>query len=164
MHVIFAKSVTCKIGNFLQNAGEFLGKFCALYLFCTHFMFTWFRYSRASEEVKLLLEIQQNPTSFFKWMEKSLIHVAFRKNGVKSFPTEHFSSFSMTCIFTKISLVKAVCHPSTSILVVSVKSPPYWSNNVILAAWTALPKRIYNPIMAMGFSAKFTFQLDNTKR
>ena len=26
------------------------------------------------------------------------------------------------------------------------------------------PQRIYNPIMAMGFSAMFTFQLDNTKR
>ena len=25
-------------------------------------------------------------------------------------------------------------------------------------------ERIYNPIMAMGFSAMFTFQLDNTKR
>ena len=28
----------------------------------------------------------------------------------------------------------------------------------------SLPERIYNPIMAMGFSAMFTFQLDNTKR
>ena len=27
-----------------------------------------------------------------------------------------------------------------------------------------VPKRIYNPITAMGFSAMFTFQLDNTKR
>ena len=27
-----------------------------------------------------------------------------------------------------------------------------------------LPERIYNPIMPMGFSAMFTFQLDNTKR
>ena len=26
------------------------------------------------------------------------------------------------------------------------------------------PKRIYNPIMAMGFLAMFTVQLDNTKR
>ena len=26
------------------------------------------------------------------------------------------------------------------------------------------PKRIYNPITAMGFSGMFTFQLDNTKR
>ena len=26
------------------------------------------------------------------------------------------------------------------------------------------PERIYNPIMAMGFSAMFTFQLDNNKR
>ena len=26
------------------------------------------------------------------------------------------------------------------------------------------PKRIYNPITAMGFSAMFTFQLGNTKR
>ena len=26
-----------------------------------------------------------------------------------------------------------------------------------------LPERIYNPITAMGFSAMFTFQLDNTK-
>ena len=25
-------------------------------------------------------------------------------------------------------------------------------------------ERIYNPIKAMGFSAMFTFQLDNTKR
>jgi hypothetical protein len=29
--------------------------------------------------------------------------------------------------------------------------------------WT-LPERIYNPITAMGFSAMFTFQLNNTKR
>ena len=28
----------------------------------------------------------------------------------------------------------------------------------------ALPKHIYNPITAMGFSAMFTFQLNNTKR
>jgi hypothetical protein len=27
-----------------------------------------------------------------------------------------------------------------------------------------LPERIYNPITAMGFSAMFTFKLDNTKR
>ena len=27
-----------------------------------------------------------------------------------------------------------------------------------------VPERIYNPITAMGFSAMFTFQLDNTKR
>ena len=26
-----------------------------------------------------------------------------------------------------------------------------------------VPERIYNPITAMGFSAMFTFQLDNTK-
>ena len=31
----------------------------------------------------------------------------------------------------------------------------------IIVSW---PERIYNPIMAMGFSAMFTFQLDNTKR
>ena len=30
--------------------------------------------------------------------------------------------------------------------------------------WDILPERIYNPIGAMGFSAMFTFQLDNTKR
>ena len=28
----------------------------------------------------------------------------------------------------------------------------------------AMPERIYNPIMAMGFSAMFTFQLNNSKR
>ena len=28
----------------------------------------------------------------------------------------------------------------------------------------SLPERFYNPITAMGFSAMFTFQLDNTKR
>ena len=27
-----------------------------------------------------------------------------------------------------------------------------------------VPECIYNPITAMGFSAMFTFQLDNTKR
>ena len=27
-----------------------------------------------------------------------------------------------------------------------------------------IPERIYNPITAIGFSAMFTFQLDNTKR
>ena len=30
--------------------------------------------------------------------------------------------------------------------------------------WESMPECIYNPIMAMGFSAMFTFQLDNTKR
>ena len=30
-------------------------------------------------------------------------------------------------------------------------------------SYIAMPERIYNPIMAMGFSAVFTFQLDNTK-
>ena len=34
MHVIFAKSVNCKVSNFVQNAGEFLEKLWALYLFC----------------------------------------------------------------------------------------------------------------------------------
>ena len=29
---------------------------------------------------------------------------------------------------------------------------------------TTGPEHIYNPITAMGFSAIFTFQLDNTKR
>ena len=28
----------------------------------------------------------------------------------------------------------------------------------------SMPERIYNPITAMGFSAMFTFQLDNAKR
>jgi hypothetical protein len=28
----------------------------------------------------------------------------------------------------------------------------------------AMPERIYNPIMTMGFSAMFALQLDNTKR
>ena len=34
-----------------------------------------------------------------------------------------------------------------------------------LENWTfaILPERIYNPIKAMGFSAMFNFQLDNTK-
>ena len=31
-------------------------------------------------------------------------------------------------------------------------------------SWESMPERIYNPITAMGFSAMFTFQLDNTKR
>ena len=30
--------------------------------------------------------------------------------------------------------------------------------------WASKPEHIYNPITAMGFSAMFTFQLDNTKR
>ena len=33
-----------------------------------------------------------------------------------------------------------------------------------LQFWNSKPERIYNPITAMGFSAMFTFQLDNTKR
>jgi hypothetical protein len=36
---------------------------------------------------------------------------------------------------------------------------PHWSMGITL--W---PERTYNPITAMGFSAMFTFQLDNTKR
>ena len=30
--------------------------------------------------------------------------------------------------------------------------------------WDSEPKRIYNPIMAIGFWEMFTIQLDNTKR
>ena len=30
--------------------------------------------------------------------------------------------------------------------------------------FSSMPKRIYNPITAMGLSAMFTFQMDNTKR
>ena len=104
----------CKVSN-LQN-WQFCAKcrwnsskvLCTLFILfysTSHFLFTRFQFSRASEELELLLEIQQNPTSFFKWMEKSLIHVAFRQNGVKSFPTEHFS-FSSICVFTKISFGK----------------------------------------------------------
>ena len=33
--------------------------------------------------------------------------------------------------------------------------------SLVLLTW---PEYIYNPITAMGFSAMFTFQLDNTKR
>ena len=29
-------------------------------------------------------------------------------------------------------------------------------------SWSGLPERVYNPIMAMWFSAMFTSQLDNT--
>ena len=29
--------------------------------------------------------------------------------------------------------------------------------------WHKLPERIYNPITAIGFSAMFAFQLDNSK-
>ena len=36
-----------------------------------------------------------------------------------------------------------------------------WTHKGIIET---LPERIYNPITAMGFSAMFTFQLDNTKR
>jgi hypothetical protein len=32
------------------------------------------------------------------------------------------------------------------------------------ARWCIKLERIYNPITAMGFSAMFTFQLDNTER
>ena len=43
---------------------------------------------------------------------------------------------------------------------------PWWNvccQNV--SCWNKpIPERIYNPITAMGFSAMFTFQLDNTKR
>ena len=155
MHVIFAESVSnLQNWQFLQNDGEFLGKFCALYLFCTHFLFTWLRNSIASEEVKLLLEIQQNPTSFFKWMEKSFIHVVFRKNEVKQFLTEHFSFSSIRCVFTKKSLVKAVCHPIASIVVVSVKSPSYWNNNVqrvpALRVFWDLEKTVLHEICVSG--------------
>ena len=33
-----------------------------------------------------------------------------------------------------------------------------------ISRWYFVPERIYNPITAMGFSAMFTFQLDNTNR
>ena len=36
--------------------------------------------------------------------------------------------------------------------------------NNLLKLKVAKPEPIYNPITAMGFSAMFTFQLDNTKR
>ena len=37
----------------------------------------------------------------------------------------------------------------------------FWGNG---EGRISMPERIYNPITAMGFSAMFTFQLDNTKR
>ena len=43
----------------------------------------------------------------------------------------------------------------------TTKNPDYqlsWSSYSLFK-----PKGIYNPITAMGFSAMFTFQLDNTK-
>ena len=36
--------------------------------------------------------------------------------------------------------------------------------NLVIQLRGSLPERIYNPITAMGFSAMFTFQLDNTKK
>ena len=36
-------------------------------------------------------------------------------------------------------------------------------NTLSKKASKAKPERIYNPITAMGFSAMFNFQLDNTK-
>ena len=36
-----------------------------------------------------------------------------------------------------------------------------WIQKSLLETWS---ERIYNPITAMGFSAMFTFQLDNNKR
>ena len=43
-----------------------------------------------------------------------------------------------------------------------------WVRYVVFEAWRlqqdTMPDCIYNSIMAMGFSAMFTFQLDNTKR
>ena len=38
------------------------------------------------------------------------------------------------------------------------------SEDVHCANWLIRPERIYNPITAMGFSAMFTFQLDNINR
>jgi hypothetical protein len=42
----------------------------------------------------------------------------------------------------------------------------YYTLVVVVDGWvtSTLLERIYNPIMAMGLSAMFTFQLDNTKR
>ena len=36
--------------------------------------------------------------------------------------------------------------------------------SIFFSSRLSMPERIYNPITAMGFSAMFTFQLDNTKR
>ena len=41
---------------------------------------------------------------------------------------------------------------------------PNWQISTRLSHNPIRPKRIYNPITAMGFSALFTFQLYNTKR
>ena len=43
-----------------------------------------------------------------------------------------------------------------------VDTQSYFDNSHSLAE--PRPERIYNPIATMGFSAMFTFQLDNTKR
>ena len=43
----------------------------------------------------------------------------------------------------------------------------FWKNDQISGIFSPKlpwPERIYNPIKAMGFSEKFTFQLDITKR
>ena len=44
--------------------------------------------------------------------------------------------------------------------------PKFWIiyKEIISQTCVVVPERIYNPITAMGFSAMFTFQLDNTKR
>ena len=54
-------------------------------------------------------------------------------------------------MYSKMGLGEEACH--------------YYDDDAPLSfRLQVMPERIYNPIMAMGFSAMFTFQLDNTKR
>ena len=54
------------------------------------------------------------------------------------------------------------------IIIINKRSLEKWNQKnklqVIMSQVQSMPERIYKPIMAMGFLAMFTFQLDNTKR
>ena len=66
---------------------------------------------------------------------------------------ENFLCTFNSCI-TPVVIIKVVTAIS---LAASTDLNHFWSRNKVR------PERIYNPITTIGFSAMFTFQLDNTK-
>ena len=76
----------------------------------------------------------------------------------------------------KVIILQETCHvtsagsgidqsaTSIQILPKQSRSKFLMMSHVRLPLWTLLLERIYNPITALGFSAMFIFQLDNTKR
>ena len=76
------------------------------------------------------------------------------ENTVRNIPKidqiEKFGLFKKATVVSNFCLIRKIHHN-------------FLVPRMIELACKMLPERIYNPITAMGFSAMFTSQLDNTK-